>query len=89
VKEHFYKYKIAVMDWPVNSPDLNPIESLWAYLKQQLDQYDTDPKCLDELWERVQDVWENVPDNFIQSLYTRMPRRMRVLYEHRRAAIDY
>jgi transposase len=89
VKEYFHKYKIAVMDWPVNSPDLNPIESLWAYLKQQLDQYDTDPKCLDELWERVQDVWENVPDNFIQSLYSSMPRRMRVLYEHRGAAIDY
>ena len=27
---------VNVMEWPGNSPDLNPIENIWCYLKQEL-----------------------------------------------------
>lgn len=89
IKEYFLKSKIAVMNWPSNSPDLNPIELVWAYLKRQLDQYDNEPKSMKELWNRVQDVWNRIPEDFIHNLYASMPTRMRMVCQRRGAASDY
>lgn len=30
------KHKVRLLDWPSNSPDLNPIENAWAIVQQRL-----------------------------------------------------
>ena len=35
-----YKYICMVIEWPVNSPDINPIENLWAIIKPRLKKED-------------------------------------------------
>lgn len=89
VQKYFRKSKMTVLEWPVNSPDLNPIETVWAYIRRELDQYETDPKDLDDLWKRVNFIWGKIPTQFLHNLYEGMPRRMQMLRRGRGEAIDY
>ena len=76
INDFFEEYNITVLDWPACSPDLNPIEHLWSYLKRELQSYETSPNNLDELWDQVQEVWAKIPIKYIQKLYESMPKRM-------------
>ena len=56
---------------PGNSPNLNAIESCWAVVKDRLRRMPGKPTTMDELWETIQKVWDEMPqsiiDGFIQS----------------------
>ena len=51
----FKKIKITVLDWPGNSPDLNPIENLWSIVKNRLRKMDCTNKI--QLIQSVIHVW--------------------------------
>lgn len=38
---------------------MNPIEHMWALLKRKLNEYESPPKGVQELYERVVDIWYN------------------------------
>jgi transposase len=67
---------INVLDWDPQSPDINPIEHLWQHIKQQLGEYSTMPKGVWEIWERVAEVWNEIPPEVCQNLIESMPRRL-------------
>ena len=39
-----------VLDWPLQSPDLNAIENLWSICKRKLSDYELTPTSMHELW---------------------------------------
>jgi transposase len=71
--KHFEDYGIDVLDWPANSPDLNPIENLWSYLDVKI--RDRGPGNAEELFECIKNGWNGIPNEYLQSLVESMPRR--------------
>ena len=49
---------VIVMDWPGQSPDLNPIENLWHDLGKTV--LNKKPTNLDDLWEMVSHHWGQI-----------------------------
>ncbi|HVI21742.1 MAG TPA: IS630 family transposase, partial [Bacillus sp. (in: firmicutes)] len=70
---------LMVLDWPAQSPDLNPIEHLWTHLKRKLAAYETPPNGILQLWERVQEEWDKIEPEVCQGLIESMPRCMEAL----------
>ena len=67
---------INTMKWPSQSPDLNPIEHLWCLVKRRLGEYPETPKSMHKLMKRVDDVWQNIPEDSCRTLIESMPSRV-------------
>lgn len=63
-----------IQGWPANSPDLNPIEHLWAILKAAV--YKCKPKTVDDLKRVLQITWDQISiqkiNNLVSSFYQRL-----------------
>jgi len=70
------EHGIEVLDWPAQSPDLNPIEHLWSHVKSRLGSYRDDPTSAEELWERVQAIWNDIDPEYCRTLVESMPARI-------------
>lgn len=44
VKDCFVRNEVIVLEWPGNSPDINPVENLWAIIKKILRKLDCTTK---------------------------------------------
>lgn len=64
-------------DWPGNSPDLNPIENLWAKLAWQVAK--RQPKDVAELTRFLKQEWAKFDDDFVASYIKSMPRRIKAV----------
>ena len=80
---------IRVLDWPAQSPHLNPIEHLWSYLKRQLAPYENAPQDIDELWQRVVTDWYKIPLETCTDLIESMPRRVAAVLKARGGHTNY
>ncbi|CDH61286.1 hypothetical protein RO3G_16829 [Lichtheimia corymbifera JMRC:FSU:9682] len=89
-KKWFEDNAVNVMKWPAYSPDINPIENLWAIVKRKLNEYDEAPASMRELWERVEYVWEHsITPELCKKLIESMPKRMEKLYKAKGGHINY
>ena len=62
--------------WPGNSPDLSPIENLWAIVKDEVDKA-TPATSEATLIRNVQSAWCSISAETLDNLVCGMPERMR------------
>ena len=77
----------SIIEWPTYSPDMNPIEELWAPLKTELLRRYPDMKLLQgipdaikqKLQDRLWEIWWNIGEAMLDGLIDSMPRRVKAL----------
>ncbi len=86
-KSWFNDHGVTVLDWPANSPDLNPIENLWGIVKRKM--RDTRPNNADDLKATVKETWASIPPQQCHKLITSMPRRIEAVIKAKGAPTKY
>jgi transposase len=56
-KAFFSRKDIKLLPWPAQSPDMNPIETLWDLMENKMKE--RRPSNLEELWELLQATWSS------------------------------
>ena len=67
---------IDVLEWPPQSPDLNPIEHLWNEIDRRLRRFSMGIHTQDQLWDAIQKVWVEMDIEFIHTLIESIPERI-------------
>lgn len=81
--------QIPTLDHPARSPDLNPIEHMWALVKSILKKQDKRAETEDELWEQIQAAWEAIPMEVVNRLVMSMEARRKEVIAAKGARTRY
>ena len=70
---------LDVMEWPAQSPDLNPIDQFWNHLKKQLRERKKIYATKEELWDALQEELDVVNKDLCRKLIASMPERVQAV----------
>jgi len=71
---------ITTMNWPVSSPDANPIENVWSYIKHKL--RGKLIFTLRQLSTTIRKIWRSLSREYAQKLVESMPRRCQAIIDN-------
>ena len=74
---YFKNNAILVIDWPPNSPHLNPIENIWSIMKVRLEK--SNQKRIWEWKLQLEKIWEELDHQLLESLIISMPKRLEMV----------
>ncbi|XP_057203514.1 ER membrane protein complex subunit 8 isoform X3 [Triplophysa rosa] len=83
----FKDHGIPVLNWPANSPDLNPIENLWGIVKRKM-RY-ARPNNAEELKATIRATWALITPEQCHRLIDSMPRRIAAVIQAKGAPTKY
>ena len=80
---------ISLIDWPGNSPDLNPIENVWNWMKRKLQ--DSKATSLPQLQQEIKELWTLQMDNiqYLKNLMESMPMRLEAVIQNEGNSTKY
>ena len=75
-KDTLQELNIEVMNWPAQSPDLNPIEIFWNHIERKIRKLNKSYSTRDELWEDLQTILSKKYTRFCQKIISSLPQRI-------------
>ena len=89
MRRFFEEKDIIILDWPGNSPDLNPIENLWAIIKRRIEK--TDCSTVQKLIFAIIRAWYHNDEviKMCSTLLDSMPKRVKMLTKAKDGHISY
>ncbi len=88
IKAFLTKQSFQVIDWPGNSPDLNPTENCWNNMKNMLRKKDI--SSVPKLTAAIKELWtQELTAEYLKKLSDSMPRRLQMVIEAKGEAIKY
>lgn len=79
VMNWFQDNSVSLLEWPAQSPDLNPIEHLWGEVERKL--MGRKFQKPDDLYAAVQQEWLALPNSVLETLVRSMPRRCKAVID--------
>jgi transposase len=76
VMDFLAQNNVKVLPWPPQSPDLNPIENLWAIVKQKRVKKFGFPTTKVELIDQIFSVWNDINVELCETLSDSVVRRL-------------
>jgi len=94
--EFLRSFNISPMAWPPNSPDLNPIENIWALFKKEFHSRWSARRAISsaaikfpEMKTMLIESWEALPVELFRVVADSMPRRVRLALKASGGPINY
>ena len=64
---------VTAMEWPAMSPDANPIENVWSYMKMKLKGKPV--YTVKQLSFQIKKIWRSLPKEYVENLVESMEKR--------------
>ena len=77
VRTWLFNHGIQCLDFPPYSPDLNPIENLWADLARRVEKFQC--STMETLQDIVAEEWAKTPKEYLRKLARSMPERCKAV----------
>jgi hypothetical protein len=87
VRDFLSSQRIETLQWPANSPDLNPIEHIWHNIGRKL--AEKRPKNKEEMKGLVLTAWNSITAHEMESLVYSMPRRLAAVIANKGGLTKY
>ena len=79
VRTWLFNKGIQLIKFPTYSPDLNPIENLWADMARRVEEFQCE--SMEELQDRVAEEWAATPKEYLAELARSMPKRCQAVID--------
>ena len=79
--DDIYHRDMVMITWPAYSPDLNPIETVWKWMKDYIQKHFPDKMTYDQLRAAVLEAWDSIEQSKLDELIDEMGDRCQAVMD--------